>query len=408
MLRQFAEAELQNDDKGYDRTLNGHKDFYASLVEEATELLTLSDQVRMAELIEADLDNVRFAWRRSLKTGDGAAGIKILRGLYFLYEWRGWFPSAVGLFGEALEHLDAGDPDESCLRLRAMSLAVQSWFRSLIGQAEKGSAGASEAMAGLPESTPLIDHWITRQILALGYGYTGAVEALIHVTDEGIELTASMADGFYAAGMKNWRSFAAVLGEDPSVATKLLSEAAEVFGERGDHYFMTWTLWLQALLAISGGRPVDAIDLFGRQVARAEELGYLRGRVVGLEGLGDANVAAGRPLDARTAYLKSLTTADQMGMVADMLGLMTKIGGVLASEGRLSEAVEMLSTVCIEPISNQMTFNYTSPIRETALATLKEVETEMDESAYREATRRGSAREWEVVAKELMDTAIGL
>jgi hypothetical protein len=97
-----------------------------------------------------------------------------------------------------------------------------------------------------------------------------------------------------------------------------------------------------------------------------------------------------------------------MGMVADMLGLMTKIGGVLASEGRLSEAVEMLSTVCIEPISNQMTFNYTSPIRETALATLKEVETEMDESAYREATRRGSAREWEVVAKELMDTAIGL
>ena len=42
------------------------------------------------------------------------------------------------------------------------------------------------------------------------------------------------------------------------------------------------------------GRSEDAIDLHTRQVERAAEIGYLRGRVVALEGLGDANMGAER------------------------------------------------------------------------------------------------------------------
>lgn len=405
MLRQFAEDQFREDTETWEATLDRHATFYADLVEDATELLTKADQVRMASIIESDLDNVRYAWRRVLATGEGEAGLKMLRGLYFLYEWRGWFPSAVGLFGEALDQLDASDSDESCQRLRAMSLSAQSWFRTMIGQAEEGCAGAVKAKSILTESALDIDHWIARQVMALGYGYTGAVEALIRVTEEGIALTASMEDEMYGAGMKNWRSFAALSGEDPKVASRLLAEAMEVFERRDEHYFMTWTLWLQALLALGSGHAVEAIGLFERQVARAEQLGYLRGRVVGLEGLGDANSAAGRHEEARFAYVGSLTTADQMGMVADMLGLMVKIGEVLASEDRQAEAVEILSTVCSEPLSNQMAFGSSISIRDSATSMLKELGRDLEESAYAEAARIGDSRDWEASAKALMDNS---
>lgn len=404
MLRQFAEAELRQNAQECERVLEAHAQFYGTVIDEAVELLAVSDQPRMFELIETDLDNLRSAWRQSLRTGDTDTGIRILRGLYFLYEWRGWYPSAVGLFGEALDALDETSTDDSVVRLRLMSTLVQGWFRSLIGQADVGAVDAVAAYADLPGQADSIDHWIACQCVALVYGYTGQPDQMARITDEGIEHAEPMEDTYYAAGMKNWRSFAAVMNQDPETAERLLTEAMVVFEERGDYYFMTWALWLLSLVALAEGRPIDAIDYFERQVAAAESIGYLRGRVVAFEGLGDSNTAAGRPEEAEIAYIKSLAIADQMGMVADMLGLMVKIANIWAVDGREVGAVEMLSTVCADPLSDRMTFTYSSPIRESASVALDELETVLEEATFAEAKKSGQTRDWEIVAKELMNS----
>lgn len=408
MLRQFAAEELAKDDDECERVLDLHAEFYSTLADDATDLVISADQVEMARLIETDIENVRSAWRRSLKTGDGVGGLKSLRGLYWVYEWRGWYPSAVKLFGEALDQLAEKPSDVDVTRLRAMSMAVMSWFRALIGQAEIAAKDAVRAKDSLPESTHLIDLWIARQCVALGFGYTGAIDEMVDVTQRGIDLTEPMEDDFFAAGMKNWRSFAAVINGDLETADVLLHEGMDVFERRHDHYFMTWNLWLQGLVALAQERPLDAIELFTRQVDVTEDLDYLRGRVVAFEGLGDANMAAGRYDDANVAYARSMVTADQMTMVADILGLMTKIGGVWGRDGHRIEAVELLSTVCAEPMSSHMTFSYTAPIRDTATEHLELLKSELDEAGYLEAAETGAARQWDVAAKSLTDSLLGL
>jgi hypothetical protein len=106
---------------------------------------------------------------------------------------------------------------------------------------------------------------------------------MIAVTDEGIALGDHNEEPFWVAGMKNWRSFAAVLGSDNGAAAALLPEAMDVLSQHDEHYFMTWTLWLQALIANQEDRFEDAIALLRHQVARAQEVDYLRGMMVGLE-----------------------------------------------------------------------------------------------------------------------------
>ncbi|MGB7860608.1 MAG: adenylate/guanylate cyclase domain-containing protein [Acidimicrobiia bacterium] len=404
LLRQFAEAEFAKDAAQFNDILDEHARFYAGVVEEATMLLTSADQPRMAGILERDLDNMRFAWRHALRISDAESGLKILRGLFFLYEWRGWFRSGVGFFDEAVASLDKASSDPKVIQLRAMAALVRSWYQILIGQAVVAAPAAVEAISALPASADSVDHWLARQCVAIAHGYSGGLNEMIQITDEGIELAATMGDEFFVAGMMNWRSFAAVVNQDPETAKDLLAQAIVVFEDRDDLYFRTWALWLLALVALAEGRTVDAIGLFSRQVAVTEPLAYLRGRVVAFEGLGDANHAADRLQDARTAYVRSLSAADQMGMVADMLGLMTKIGKVLASEGRHPEAVELFSTVCAEPLSDRMTFSYTSPIRDTATQALDELQTQLDASTFADAKQTGESRDWETAAKELMDS----
>ncbi|MDP8928239.1 MAG: adenylate/guanylate cyclase domain-containing protein [Actinomycetota bacterium] len=404
LLRQYAEKELERDGEKWGLALDSHAAYYASFMEEIAGLVRKSDQPRMACVVEDDLDNVRAAWRHFLHTENGEGGRKLVFGLYHVYEWRGWYASAVALFGEAITALDADSDDEDIVRLRAMSQAVQGWFLSLLGQPEVGAAAAIEARATLPASTDVADQWVAHQCVAIGLSYLGLIDDLVEVTDHGIELTSPMADPFYAAALGNWRSFAALLAGDLEKAAQLLPVGMAVFEERDEHYFMTWNLWLQALIATAEGRPVDAIELYTRQVARSEELGYLRGKVVAFEGLGDANVAADRLVDAETAYVRSLTTADQMGMAPDMLGLMAKIGRVWSARGLKQEAVELLTTVWAEPISRQQTFADSVPIGEVATEALAELEAELEPALYSEARRRGAARQWDEAAKELMDS----
>jgi len=116
----------------------------------------------------------------------------------------------------------------------------------------------------------------------------------------------------WVAGGQNWRSLPALLLEDLDTARRLLPEAMKVFEEIDEHYFMTWTLYLQAMIASIEQRPQDAIELYARQVSRSREIGYRRGTMVALEGLGQANLAAGELEASETAFIESLAAAEEI------------------------------------------------------------------------------------------------
>ena len=123
-----------------------------------------------------------------------------------------------------------------------------------------------------------------------------------------------------------------------------------------------------------------------------------------LTGLGDANLAANSLEDAETAFIEALTTSEQMGLVREMLGIMTKVAKIRAAAGRRREAVEMLATVVAEPMSAQPALFETGSISENASAALDELQAEMDPDEFSAAHASGTSRPYDVVAKELIDS----
>ena len=230
---------------------------------------------------------------------------------------------------------------------------------------------------------------------------------MAQLLEDGIVRYASDSNQMLSAGLRNWRSFASAVSGDFDTVRRHLPGAYVVLEQLDDHYFMTWNLRIQVLMATGEGRPDDAVDLFARQVERAEAIGYRRGKVVALEGLGDAKVVAGRLPEAHSAFIEGIAVAEQMGMVRDLLGMMSKVGVTKASMGDDVDAVELLATVISESISAQSLFTSNAPIREMADAALADLENKLGPDVYAAAVARGAARPYDVAAKELMDSLGG-
>jgi hypothetical protein len=91
-----------------------------------------------------------------------------------------------------------------------------------------------------------------------------------------------------------------------------------------------------------------------------------------------------------------------MGMVRDMLNMMTKVAKVWRQRGQPVEAVELLATVLAEPTSVHQPFTDTTPINMASSAELSELEKELDPEAYARAFARGSERPYDVAADQLI------
>jgi hypothetical protein len=124
--------------------------------------------------------------------------------------------------------------------------------------------------------------------------------------------------------------------------------------------------------------------------------------MVELEGLGEANVAAGRFESAEQAFIAGMATAGKMGMIKDMLAMMTKIAKVRALRGLPAEAVETLATVLAQPLSaHQQPLADNTPIKDSAARVLDDLRDAIGPEERSAALARGTSTPFEVAAKEL-------
>ncbi len=402
LLRQYAEHELLKDEERGKEIQQAHADYFAGLMDEAASLLSVADQLRMAEIIETDIDNSRTAFRHMLATRNVDGVHMFLPAFTIIHELRGWYPGGVALFSEVLDVFDDEPRDDLTDSVLATAQASHAYFLILIGQAESGTALAVAALERLPDTADRVNRLLVTTTVALGYGYLGRSNDIIDLLTPLLEAFEELDNPFWASGVKNWLSFGYLLNGQADIATALLSEAFTVFERLDEHYFMTWTLWLQAMIATNSGRPEESIEFSAHQVERAMEIAYPRGSVVAQEVIGDANVAIERFAAAEAAYIDSLRTAEQMGMIRDMLGLMAKIARVRSATGSNDGAVAMLATVCADPISTQQMFSGSASIRDDAVATLETIRAEMDEAEYAAAFDRGSSTSFDEAVNVLL------
>ena len=213
LLRQYGERKLEEDARRSRRIRDAHTEFFAALAGDAFELFTSADQPLLLATIEQDLDNIRLAWRSCAATGNVGGLRRLALGLWIPYEFRGWYPSAVALFDEALPSADRFDRSQAG-EAAALAAAVQSWFLTLVGRLELADARSREAVDGLREGRDLEALWFALQSRALCLAYLGEADEMISVTEEALGVGEALGDPFWPAAMKTWRSFAAVLAGD--------------------------------------------------------------------------------------------------------------------------------------------------------------------------------------------------
>lgn len=397
LLRQYAEVELGEDMDRYRHILDAHAAYYGGLTDDAYPLMT-----RSAELatIEEDIDNIRLAWRHSLATGNPAEARRMIGALWALYEVRGWHPAAVALFDEALDAFDDDSEDEATVAARALSGAAQAWFLALQGRQAEGAAAAAEATDILRTADEPEALWLAMLCQAITLAYTG--QDWTEVAEQGIALSDRLDGSFWAAPFKNWRGGAALMAGDFATGKDVLLEGLEVYEEVDEHYWMSLNLQHQAQLAFAEGRIDDAVDLYGRSAERARQIGALRVLQMSSAGLGDATMAAGDLSGAEAAFVQSLITSEQMGMTREMLALIARVARIRAATGQNIEAVELLASVLADPASaNQALFD-SGPISESATAVLDGMQAELDPDEFSGAQAAGTARPYDVAAKELI------
>jgi len=116
-------------------------------------------------------------------------------------------------------------------------------------------------------------------------------------------------------------------------------------------------------------------------------------------------MAAGDYAGAESALIGNLTTSEQMGMVREMLSIMTRVAKIRAATGQKVEAVELLSTVLAEPASAQRAVFDGAPISDGAAALLDELQAELEPGEFEAAQTAGASKPYDVAAKELVAKA---
>jgi predicted ATPase/class 3 adenylate cyclase len=402
LLRQYAEAALQEDTDAWDRAKYAHAAFFADRATHAEQLLGASDQKESLRIMEDDLDNMRAAWRQSLTHGDGAQARQFVFALWFLHDIRGWHRAAVSLFGEAVDALDPESPDDAVRITRAASNGVVAWFTSILGRPQEVLTRAAEAVAILSELPDLTAYVMAVQFQCIALGYTGQNEAMHEVSAEAVRRAEEAGDEWLAAENKTYLAGSNILLGNLETAGRLIAEGERVLVARGEYRKLSMNLVTKAMIAAKSQRPAEAIEILEEVVVNAREIGFRRMIQIGLRQLGDAYLAIGDLEQAEKAFVESLAMSEETGMAVEMAGMVSAIARVRSRIGRSEDAVAMLASVIADPTSGRTMIYDTDSMRDIATRLLAELEAGMDADTYTAAYTRGSARPLETTVKELL------
>jgi predicted ATPase/transcriptional regulator with XRE-family HTH domain len=132
LIRQFAEAQLQADPEAIAQTQQQHRDFFITFLEAHTAGVKGRRQLETLAEIEADLDNVRLAWRGAVANREIGAIERSAECLFVYYLYRNGYDEGVLEFGRAMAAF-AAVPDAQVDNGRLPELAISDQKHNLAG-----------------------------------------------------------------------------------------------------------------------------------------------------------------------------------------------------------------------------------------------------------------------------------
>jgi predicted ATPase/DNA-binding CsgD family transcriptional regulator len=365
LLRQYAGERLEGKPEASVLAQEAHAAYYAEFMQQRWKRLKGYGQMQALAEIEADIENVRAAWRYYLDQRNTAQMWMFIYSLWYIYWIRWWNHAGMELFAEAARVLD-GEDDEEALALRALAMAYQGYFMAWLDLSEQGYELGKE-------SVEILQQLNYPEALVFAYDTLGVNAYLLNRYTEEIE-----------------------------AANKMLEIATEL----DDKWLTAFTLFAMGLGALFQEDYAEARRLAESNLNLNEEIGDVIGSTMSLIILGHVALARGelemgKIAEAENYLLKGLLITKEIGFVRDIVNLLYEFARLWVAQDKAVEAVELLALVLQHPASHLYRWQE-GRIRDSAKGLLAKLENELPRETYTVALERGQGLALDEVIADLV------
>jgi len=400
LLRQYAQEQPGETPAAHLPLQEAHAAFYADFMQQNWGRLKCSQQMLALSEIEADIENVRAAWRFYLDQRKPAQIWKLIYGTWYVYWIRWWNHAGMELFAQAATAFQ-GEDDEEARAIRALAMAFQGYFMAWLGLAKQGYEIAGQAVAILER----LDHpralAFAYDSLAVNayflYRYTEEIQAI----DKMVEIARALDDPWLLAFTLFAQGMAALVQEDFARARQLAEKNLDLYEKVGDVIGSTTPLIVLGHASLALGELEEAREFYLRCLQVSQETGFYYATQTASKYLCKVALSLGKVAEAERYLVQSLRITKEIGFVRDLVNLLYEYARLQVARGNLEGAVELLEMVIRHPASHLYRM-LEGRIRDSARELLAELEAGLPSEGYSAALERGRELELDPVILDLV------
>jgi predicted ATPase/DNA-binding SARP family transcriptional activator/Tfp pilus assembly protein PilF len=305
LVRRYLEGHL--DAEAEAQALGDLCDFYAGLMEARERTLKeLDEKVALGEL-DADVDNLRRAWRYACEAGDRTQLARMAECYHFLLDTRGWYREGAEAFGSAAGRLDATDASAAT---DATGASTQQ--RATLGDLSARAGYFQFRLGRLGDARRTLE---------------GSLELLS-------ETPASATSGF----AHHYLGVLDFLEGDNHGAQRRYRRALACYDPNDDAWLMSRTLNNLGVVADTLGDYDEALRWYDLALDSSKRIRHVRGVASALVNLGVTFETLGRLDEAEAHYRESLEAYREIGDVRGEAASLSNLGHLAEARGAFVDA----------------------------------------------------------------------
>ncbi|MGD8403094.1 MAG: LuxR C-terminal-related transcriptional regulator [Anaerolineales bacterium] len=396
LLRQYAQERLEETPENGISAMEAHAAYFANFMAQRWEHLRDHRQKVALTEINADLENIRTAWRYRVEQANAPQILKFVNSFWLVYWFRGWNHGGEELFREAVTSLSSGRTDEATEFVKALAQAHQGFFKTWLGFAGRGYNLAQESVDILEQMDRPFE-------LALALGSLNLAADFLTRYDEGekvarkmLDIATRLNDKWLLAFSLYKLSVANPPKRDYAEMRSVAQSSLNLYEELGEGMVSILTLVTLGHAAFALGEHAQAREIYLQCLRTSEAVGYRWGTANACKYLGQMALSLNETIEAETYLLRSLKIADEIGSGRDQVNLLCDLARVRMAENQLEGAVELLGVVLQHPTSRLHRLGGGS-VRDRAQELLHKLKIELSTDAYDAALERGNGLEFDQV-----------
>jgi predicted ATPase len=402
LLRQFAVERLEATPEASWAAREAHTVYFTGLVEKMLDELRSDRQKAALDAIEADIENVRSAWRQLAAGGRAAEMNRIIETLWYFHEIRGWYHAGLDLFWAAEEKIRASGGDQEIEVVTSQVRVVRGYYTTLLGFAQQGRELIEESAATLRRLDRRKERLVSLSGLGASSFFLNRGAEALEISQEALDIATEIGDSWWEAHSYSGLGAASMAVRAFEDARRYSERAASLWDRIGDPWGSIWPGQTLGGLATIRGNYAEARDRYQQVLETAQSVNFRRGLQYTYNNLGNVSFWLEDYREAEEYFLQSLSNSYEIGHTREILATLYDIARVRASAQQASEAVVLLAVILQHPAREQHGLLRPATIQEDAEQLRIELETALAPEEYAAAWGRGQAAELDAVVAEML------